>query len=144
MREMTGKAQGWWSAATLLTLGTVIVLALFLALRPLRVESPASGGARETLRLDNALGATIEPVGAAMAGQAGLPSNEGYLVVTSIAGKGPAASAGLRVGDVIERIDGKPANRVTAASLAPTAPVSVWRGGRTTVVNVQFATAARG
>jgi membrane-associated protease RseP (regulator of RpoE activity) len=140
---MTAKAQGWRSAATLLTLGTVIVLTLFLALRPLQVESPASGGARATLRLDNALGATIEPVGAAMARQDGLPSNEGYLVVTSVASKGPAASAGLHVGDVIERIDGKPANRVTAASLASATPVSVWRGGRTIIVNVQFATAAR-
>ena len=84
--------------AALLLLGAIVVLALFLALRPLRVDSPATSSARALLRLDTALGATVEPVDRATAGMLGVQSSEHSLVVTSVASNGPAATAGLRVG----------------------------------------------
>jgi hypothetical protein len=139
---MTAKAQGWQGAAVLLVLGTILVLGLFLMLRPLRMESPASAGARAMLRLDGALGATVEPLDSAMARDDNLAPEAGYLVITSVASKGAAASAGLRVGDVIEQIDGRPASQISSAPAA-VRPISVWRGGKETIVNVQFATGGR-
>ena len=127
----------------LLMLGTILVLVLFLALRPLQVESPASAGARAMLRLDGALGATVEPLNATMAREEGLPSRGGYLVVTSVASRGPAASAGLRVGDVIEQIGGRPADQMSGFTEAVT-PVSIWRGGKLNIINVQIGSSGRG
>ena len=143
MRGMMAKTQGWRNAAMLLMLGTIIVLVLFLALRPLRVESPASPGARAMLRLDGALGATVEPMDATMAQEDGLSPHDGYLVVTSVASRGPAASAGLRVGDVIEQIGGRPADQMPDVAEAAT-QISVWREGRQSIVNVQFGSSGRG
>ena len=70
------------------------------------------------LRVDNALGATVEPVDAGMARSLGLPGSSGGLVVTSVANKGPAISAGLRVGDIIEKIGGRPATSVNSNALS--------------------------
>lgn len=142
MRAMVVKESVRRSAAMLLTLVTILALVLFLLVRPLRLESPASGGARAKLRLDHALGATVEPVDATLAGRSGLPSGEGYLVVTSIAAGGPAAEVGLRVGDVIEEIGGEPASQ--AASTESSVPMSVWRDGKTTAINVPFESHPRG
>lgn len=138
-RIMAATVWTWRSAATLLTLGAIVALALLLALRPLRVDSPASASARALLRLDNALGATVEPIDPSTAGMLGLQSNGGYLVITSVASNGPAATAGLRVGDVIEQIDGRPAAMLDLAELASATPVSILRDGKESVVNVQFA-----
>ena len=131
------KASDWQATAVLLVLGAISALTLFLLLRPLQLESPASSGARAMLRLDHALGATVEPVDSGLAKRDGLPTGDGFLVITSLASKGPAAAAGLRVGDVIERIDGKPAS--WPASFNATAPVSVWREGKTATLKVDFA-----
>ena len=138
------RTHGWRSAAVLLTLGTLVVLALFLALRPLRLQSPASPGARAMVRLDHALGATVEPVNSAIARKAGLASVDGYLVVTSVANKGPGASAGLRVGDVIEEIGDRRGAGMIDATATGTAPVAVRRQGKDTIVNVQFASSTLG
>jgi len=143
MRAMAAKAQGWRGTATLLVLGTIVVLGLFLMFRPLRVDSPASGGARAMLRLDGALGATVEPLDSALASDKKLPGDAGYLVITSVASKGPAASAGLRVGDVIKQIDGRPANQISSTAGVAT-PISVWRGDRETIVDVQLPAGERG
>ena len=67
----------------------------------------------------------------------------GYLVITSVASKGPAASAGLRVGDVIKQIDGRPANQISSTAGVAT-PISVWRGDRETIVDVQLPAGERG
>lgn len=145
MRAMAATVHRWKSAAALLLLGAIIVLALFLVLRPLRVESPASSNARALLRLDNALGATVEPIDRAAAATLRLQSPGGELVVTSVASKGPAAAAGLRVGDVIERIGGRPAGDLReTASLSAPEPLSVRRDGKETILNVQLAEGAGG
>jgi membrane-associated protease RseP (regulator of RpoE activity) len=145
MRAMAVKIHRWRGAAALLLLGTIILLALFVALRPLRVDSPASSSARALLRLDTALGATVEPVDRATAGMLGVQSSERALVVTSVASNGPAALAGLRVGDVIERIGGRPAGDLReSASLASAEPLSIRRGGKETILNVQLAEGSGG
>jgi membrane-associated protease RseP (regulator of RpoE activity) len=145
MSAMAATIPRWKSAAALLLLGAIIVLALFLALRPLRVDGPASSSARALLRLDNALGATVEPVDHATAATLGLRSTGRDLIVTSVASNGPAASAGLRVGDVIERIGGRPAGDLReTAGLASAEPLSIRRGGKETILNVQLAEGSGG
>lgn len=120
----------------LLILGAILALGLFLVMRPLRLESPASGSARAMLRLDHALGATLEPVDTAIASRAGLPSGQRYLVVTSVASGGPAAAAGLRVGDILQSIGGKPADQLSVTGYSGRIPI--WRGGKSIPVEVHF------
>ena len=146
MGVMATTDRSWRNAAALLTMGAIIALALFLGLRPLRVETPASQSAQALLRLDNALGATVEPLDHATAMVLGLRSAGRYLGVTSVANRGPAAAAGLRVGDVIERIGGRPAGdevhdvgRFASAEL-----LAIRRDGKTAMVNVQFGDSSRG
>lgn len=135
----------WPGAAALLTLGAIVALGLFLAFRPLQLESPASGSARALMRLDTVLGATVEPVDRNTAGMLGLPSSEGGLVVTSVASRGPAAEAGIRVGDIIERINNRPAQAVHSHSLvAAQTPVLINRGGSHAMLNLDFADTSRG
>jgi hypothetical protein len=121
----------WRYAVVLLMLGAIVALVLFLALRPLRLESPASQSGRALLRLDTALGATVEPI------------TPGKLVVTSVATHGPAANAGLRVGDVIERIAGRSAAQASQrGGFAADAPLTIRRGGKPFVVTVRLAAAS--
>jgi hypothetical protein len=135
----------WRGAATLLILGAVIALALFLALRPLRFERVASGGARALLRLDDELGATVEPVDPETARSLRIPSSERDLIVTSIANSGPAADAGIRVGDVIERIGGRSAAQVETGVLpAGSMPVVINRGGKHAMLRMAIADTSRG
>src|SRR3954447_9974403 len=140
---MTARTQSWLNAAMVLMLGTILALVLFLALHPLRMDSPASSGGRALLRLDSALGATVEPIDAKLAREEGLASSAGYVVVTSVATKGPAASVGLRVGDVIERIGGKPAEEMSDHTYAAV-PVSIWRAGKQSIVNIKLGSVGRG
>lgn len=126
----------------LLILGAILALGLFLVMRPLRLESPASGSARAMLRLDHALGATLEPVDTAIAIRAGLPRGQGYLVVTSVASGGPAAAAGLRVGDILQAIGGRPPDQLSVTGYS--GPISIWRGGKTVSVHVDFSTGGTG
>jgi serine protease Do len=56
---------------------------------------------------DEALGATIEPVGDELRAQLGLPEGQG-LLVASLAGEGPAAQAGLQPNDVLVELADKP------------------------------------
>jgi len=141
MLSMAQNVQTWRTTAPLLILGAFIALTLFLTFRPLRLESPASPTARALLRLDSALGATVEPIDKATATRLGLPQQRGLLVVTSVASRGPAAAADIRVGDVIEQIGGQPAviaGKSAVQSDAAT-PVSIRREGRTAVRNIQLA-----
>ena len=54
---------------------------------------------------DRALGATLEPIGESLRAQLGLP---GGLTVSSLAGDGPAARAGLRQNDILLSLADKP------------------------------------
>lgn len=72
---------------------------------------------------DEAVGATVEPLDAATADSLGISRDDKGLVITSLGGHGPATAAGVRPGDVIERI-----GRAPIASLQDA--VSALRGAR--------------
>lgn len=130
----------WPGAAAVLIFTAIIVLGLFLAFRPLQLESPASGSARALLRLDTLLGATVEPVDSRTAGVLGVTASEKGLVVTSVASSGPAADAGIRVGDVIETIGNHPITEVHSRALsAAQMPVLINRGGSHAMLRLDFA-----
>jgi predicted metalloprotease with PDZ domain len=57
---------------------------------------------------DEAVGATVEPLDPATADSLGISRDGKGLVVTSLGERGPAARAGIRPGDVIERIGQAP------------------------------------
>ena len=75
----------------------VLRLSLVAAIRP-QGETPAR-------QLDEAIGATVEPLDPATARSLGLAPQTRGLVVTSIANGGPAARAGVRTGDVVVGVD---------------------------------------
>ena len=56
-------------------------------------------------QLDEAIGATLEPLDAATAHSLGLSAGTQGVVVTSVASGGPAARAGVRTGDVVVAVD---------------------------------------
>jgi S1-C subfamily serine protease len=58
-----------------------------------------------TRQLDEAIGATVEPLDPATARSLGLGAGTRGLVITSVANGGPAAGAGVRTGDVVVAID---------------------------------------
>jgi predicted metalloprotease with PDZ domain len=88
---------------------------LVLAARQLKFESPASHHAKTLLKLDSTLGATLEPLDERAAQMLGGGSRADEMVVTSIAGGGRAFAAGLRVGDVVEQVDGEDPMNLEAA-----------------------------
>lgn len=121
----------------------VIVVLLFgllvLGTRQLSFESPASHHARTLLKLDSTLGATLEPLDARAAQMLGGGSHADEMVVTSVAAGGRASAAGLRVGDVVEEVDGKDPQDLEAAlgavSIDPT-QIIVNRHGSRVMLNV--------
>lgn len=139
LNGLVGKVDRLWSSPRgLLLLSALVALGLFLAFRPLELQSPASGSGRALLRLDNLLGATVEPLDLATAAQLGLSAGGGELVVTSVASDGPAAKAGLRVGDVVERIGSQPAAQARAvASDQSPVPILINRSGDRTMLSIE-------
>jgi membrane-associated protease RseP (regulator of RpoE activity) len=121
---------------TILILCALLFAALVLA-GQLRFESPASHHARTLLKLDSTLGATLEPLDARAAQMLGGGSRVDEMVVTSVAAGGRASAAGLRVGDVVEKVDGKdPADldaAIDAVSTDPTRLVVNRHGSRVTL-----------
>lgn len=95
--------------------GTGILAAFAFEARHVRLESPASHRARSLLRLDSALGATLEPLDSRSAELLGGGARADEMVVTSVAAGGRGALAGLRVGDVVEKVDGADPADVDAA-----------------------------
>jgi predicted metalloprotease with PDZ domain len=65
----------------------------------------APRGATLPSQLDEAIGATVEPLDPATARSLGLTGGTHGVVVTSVASGGAAARAGVRTGDVIVAID---------------------------------------
>lgn len=113
--------------------------ALVLAARQLSFDSPASHHGKSLLRLDSTLGATLEPLDARAARMLGGGSRVDEMVVTSVAAGGRAAAAGLRVGDVVEEVDGKdPANLDDAIDAVSTDPtqIVVNRHGSRVMLNI--------
>jgi membrane-associated protease RseP (regulator of RpoE activity) len=124
--------------APLVLLVCVVVFAVIVfAIREVRVEAPASHDARALLKLDSALGATLEPLDATSARILGGGSEEDDMVVTSLASGGRASAAGIRVGDVVEAIGGKDASDIDEALAAigpePTRVVINRHGNRANV-----------
>ena len=100
-------------------------------------------------RLIGGLGATLVPVDAERARQAGLPRPHGVYVL-ALAHRpdaaAPAASAGLRPGDVILKWNGRPvdgvaplARQVAAAPIGSNVELKVFRQGKTLDITVQVA-----
>ena len=106
--------------------GALLFGTLVIAARQLRLDSPASPHARTLLKLDSTLGATLEPLDARSAQVVGGGSRVDEMVVTSVAAGGRASAAGLRVGDVVEEVDGEdPANLDAAIDAVATDPTEI-------------------
>jgi S1-C subfamily serine protease len=106
------------TAPAVLIAFAILFAVMALAVRQVHVDAPASHDARALLKLDSALGATLEPLDATSARILGGGSEEDDMVVTSLASGGRASVAGIRVGDVVEAIGGKDASNVDQALAA--------------------------
>src|SRR5688572_6857639 len=89
------------------------------------------------------IGVQIQEVNAQFADAFGLDRPRGALV-GQVLSDGPAAKAGIKTGDVILSVDGKPVERstqlpsvVSAIKPGNTAKVEVWRDGASKIVNVK-------
>ena len=119
--------------------GVLLFGVLVVAARQVRIDTPASPHAQSLLKLDSTLGATLEPLDARAARVLGGGSRVDEMVVTSVAAGGRASAAGLRVGDVVEKVDGKdPANLDAAIDAVSTDPtqIVVNRHGSRVMLNV--------
>jgi len=90
------------------------------------------------------LGVSVATVDAAMAAQDNLSVDHGALIV-SVTSNGPAASAGLRAGDVVVQIDNTPVTGVQSLgdallskSPGDTVAVKIYRGSQQMTVNVKL------
>lgn len=127
------KPLGATPAVTIAALAALSFGTFVISRGEIDVESPASPHARRVLQLDNALGATLEPLDDSAARMFGGASHPDDMVVTSVADHGRASAAGLRVGDVVEQMDGSDlANIDLAISAISTDPtkIIVSRAGR--------------
>lgn len=110
----------------ILITGALLFAVLLMVTRQLRFDSPASRHAQTLLKLDDTLGATIEPLDERAARTLGGGSHPDEMVVTSVAAGGRASLAGLRVGDVLERVDGEdPSNLSAAIDAVATDPTEI-------------------
>ncbi|HEU5230336.1 MAG TPA: trypsin-like peptidase domain-containing protein [Ktedonobacteraceae bacterium] len=89
-----------------------------------------------------ALGVQVTSVDPVIAAQNNLPVDHGALI-TNVTPGGPAAQAGLRAGDIIVQIDGKPVANVSSLSSALVSKnpgdkvaVGIYRGNQQETVNV--------
>jgi len=89
------------------------------------------------------LGVTTEPVTGDLAEQFGLPRDTKGVIITDVTDGGPAQKAGLKSGDVVTAVDGKPVStleqlRLLVAELAPKTKIalSVMRDGKSMAVPV--------
>ncbi|RMH48379.1 MAG: Do family serine endopeptidase [Alphaproteobacteria bacterium] len=90
-------------------------------------------------------GLTGQPVDASLAEALGLPLPEG-VVITEMHPSSPFAKAGLRPGDVVLAIDGRPVNspaemlfRLTVRGIGATVEVDYWRDGKRHQASVALA-----
>jgi len=82
-------------------------------------EGQAGHGSRgEWSRERSALGMALTPLTPEIAAQAAVPMDDGGLVVTDLDPDGVGAQAGLRPGDVIRQVNGKPVRTIAAVRSA--------------------------
>jgi S1-C subfamily serine protease len=140
---MDEKAHRRSAIAAFVILIAVMAGVALLVIRPIRLDSPASPAARALKSLDRSFGATLEPLDAATARRLGHKGPLGAMVVTSIAGGGPAEAAGMRVGDVVEQIGSSRASNVRRASAAALArrpvPIIINRRGKHAILEIAAA-----
>jgi membrane-associated protease RseP (regulator of RpoE activity) len=131
------RARGGDAVLAFVVVCALVFGVLVVSARRLSFESPASPHARTLLKLDSTLGATLEPLDERSAKTLGGGSRVDEMVVTSVAGGGRASAAGLRVGDVVEEVDGKDPEDLDAAidavSTDPTQIVVNRHGNRVTL-----------
>ncbi len=91
------------------------------------------------------IGATFQGLSAEMAESLGMDKPFGALITNVVEG-GPAAQAGLKVGDVVLTVQGARADnpdvlgyRLSTAEIGATVPFEIWRGGKTETVQVKLA-----
>lgn len=87
----------------LLAVAAILIILLFaqlFAFGPRAHEAEAAS-------VENAIGATLEPLDSAAAATLHISSSRDGLVVTSVSKSGPSAQAGIHAGDIIERVEGK-------------------------------------
>jgi S1-C subfamily serine protease len=94
--------------ALVLAVAVILTATFALADRELGFELPGARREAVATAFDAALGATVEALDRATAESLGISPRDKGLVITSLRANGPAARAGLRPGDVIERISGTP------------------------------------
>lgn len=129
-------------ALAIFVAGALLFAVLVLAARQVRIDTPASPHAQSLLKLDSTLGATLEPLDARAARVLGGGSRVDEMVVTSVAAGGRASAAGLRVGDVVEQVDGEdPADLDAAIDAVATDPTQILvnRHGSHVMLNVPAA-----
>jgi len=139
MAELSARQARTRTGTIGLVAASLLFGAILFAVRQVRVEAPASHDARSLLKLDNALGATLEPLDWFSARRLGGGTEADDMVVTSVATDGRASAAGIGVGDVIESIGGKdPSNLDQAvAALGPDpTPILVNRHGNRAIVQL--------
>jgi len=93
------------SKRRLLVLFSALAAILVVALMFRQLITFGPDGRKEEMlisKVDDLIGATVEPLDSGTARAIGVVSDSKGLIVTSIATHGPAARAGLRPGDVIE------------------------------------------
>jgi S1-C subfamily serine protease len=118
--------------------GTALVLAAFWVAGQ-RLVMPALGRANEVETIDRAFGATVEPLDAVTAHELGDGQGRGDLIVTSVASDGPAQRAGIRPGDVVEGVNGKPPvsqSQIATAVTKPPVTVEINRHGKHVMVTL--------
>jgi S1-C subfamily serine protease len=97
------KPLGVEAIALFLALVAMAVIIVF-AQKELSVAIHREPGEAAEAVLGSAIGATVEPLDRATAKGLGIVPYEKGLVITSLARDGPASRAGVRAGDVIERV----------------------------------------
>lgn len=104
------------AALTIMPFVTVLAVGVFLSEHGIPLAFPTDGTEAATMVVDAAIGATVEPLDRATAENLGIPLANRGLVITSLGGGGAAELLGIKVGDVIERIDGEPVGSVREAA----------------------------
>jgi serine protease Do len=102
-------------AVALLLVALVVILSLVLLNQFSETRSINPREQRAEMQIDDAIGATLEPLDSDTARSLAIQPRPGGLVVTSLSRTGPAAVAGIRTGDVIEQMDSKPVHSIKEA-----------------------------